>query len=174
MLEVDDAGGGCFLGPEVLVIHRLETGESWYLLIPPEIYQRIRFATKLLKGAFRQVGFTPEEPVRLCRGEIFDDFQQYLQKHGYQVLREKVSVATDSLAETRFLEILYSYGFPRRLKLEDRNYREFYELVSFWYYSQPHLQRRKIRKNRLRAPQLPRRIAQQYPHLARQLLGVSR
>lgn len=174
MLEVDDAGGGCFLGPEVLVIHRLETGESWYLLIPPEIYQRVRFATKLLKGAFHQIGFTPEEPVRLCRGEIFNDFQQYLQEQGYQVVREKVSTATDSLAESRFLDILYSYGFPRILKLEDRNYKEFYELVSFWYYSQPHLRRRKICKIRLRAPSGSRRIAQQYPNLARQLLGVSR
>lgn len=173
MIEVDDAGGGCFLGPEVLVIHRLETDETWYLLIAPEIYERVRFATKLLKKAFRELRISAAEPVRLCRGEIFDEFQQYLEGQGFQVIREKVSAATDSLAEAKFMEILYSYGFPSKLKLENRNYRQFYDLVSFWYYSQPQVQKRKIRKVRLRPPHRSRMIAQQYPNLVRMMLDPS-
>ncbi|HYH04370.1 MAG TPA: hypothetical protein VEC37_14865 [Bacillota bacterium] len=173
MIEVDDAGGGCFLGPEVIVMHRLETGETWYVLIAPEIYERVRFAAKLLKKAFRELGISPSEPVRLCRGEIFDEFQQYLEYQGYQVVREKVSAETDSLAEAKFMEILYSYGFPSKLKLENRNYRELYDLVSFWYYSQPQVQKRTIRKVRLRPPHRPRLIAQQYPNLVRMMLETA-
>ncbi|NLY73846.1 MAG: hypothetical protein GX075_00890 [Firmicutes bacterium] len=166
MLEIDDAGGGCFIGPEVLVIHRLETKEAWYLMIPPSVVKRVEYATTLLKKAFRDLGVTKEEPVRLCRGEIFDPFQKYLEERQYQVVREKVSASTDQLAETKFMDILHSYGFPRELALEQRNYHDFYEMVAFWYYSCK--QRKKgIRKARLQPPYRARRIAQKYPHLFR-------
>lgn len=169
MIEIDDAGGGCFLGPEVLVIHRLETGEAWYYLIPPNNRERILCATKLLKNAFREIGITQDEPVKLCRGEIFDLFETYLENQNYSVIREKVSQATDRLAEGKFMEILYSYGFPKDLCLNDRNYQEFYEQVSFWYYCQPKHFADQIRKRRLRPPMRPKRIAEKYPNLLRQL-----
>lgn len=164
MLEIDDAGGGCFIGPEVVVIHRLETKEAWYLLIPQQIIERVGYGTKLLKRAFKDLEISNGEPVRLCRGEIFDPFQKYLEKRGFQVEREKVSPATDALAEAKFLEILNSYGFPKELVLEQRNYYQFYEMVAFWYYSSKN-QKRGIRKARLQPPYRARRIAQKYPHL---------
>lgn len=166
MLEIDDAGGGCFIGPEVLVIHRLETREAWYLIIPPQVIERVECGTKLLKKAFKELEITQQEPVRLCRGEIFDPFQQYLEEHQYQVVREKVSSATDELAESKFMEILHSYGFPKELVLEQRNYYKFYEMVAFWYYSSE-VHKRGLRKARLQPPYRARRIAQKYPHLFR-------
>jgi hypothetical protein len=171
MIEIDDAGGGCFIGPEVLVIHRLETGKVWYLNIPPNIQERVKYAAKILKAAFRELAVSKEEPVRLCRGEIFDLFQEYLAGKGYQVVREKVSDATDQLAETRFMDILYSYGFPRNLTLKDRNYQQFYQLVSCWYYycrEDNHLHA--MCKVRLQPPFYGRKIAQKYPNLLRMLL----
>ena len=170
MLEIDDAGGGCFVGPEVLVINRLETGTAYYYYIPPEIMERVPYATKLLKRAFRELAVSTAEPVRLCRGEIFDPFQLYLVEQGYQVVREKVSDATDSLAESKFMEILYSYGFPRNLYLRDRNYQEFYQWVGCWYFSQPKQAVAKLRKTRLQPPYWAKRIARQYPNLLRLLL----
>jgi hypothetical protein len=166
MLEIDDAGGGCFIGPEVLVIHRLETKQTWYLIIPPQIIERVEYATKLLKKAFKELKISPQEPVRLCRGEIFDGFQKFLEGRSYQVVREKVSDATDELAEVKFMQILHSYGFPKELALERRNYHKFYEMVALWYYS---CERHKsgIRKARLQPPYRIRRIAQKYPHLFR-------
>lgn len=169
MIEIDDAGGGCFLGPEVLVIHHLESGDVWYQYIPPNTRERILCATKLLKNAFGDIGISKDEPVKLCRGEIFDLFETYLESHGYSVIREKVSHATDQLAEGKFMEILYSYGFPRDLQLHDRNYQEFYEQVSFWYYSQPRQFADHIRKKRLRPPMRPKIIAQKYPNLLKQI-----
>lgn len=166
MLEIDDAGGGCFIGPEVLVIHRLETKEAWYLVIPPQIIERVEYATKILKRSFKELGIANLEPIRLCRGEIFDPFQKYLEERKYQVVRDKVSPSTDELAETKFMEILSSYGFPRELVLEQRNYHKFYEMVAFWYYSREN-HRGGIRKARLQPPYRARRIAQKYPHLFR-------
>jgi hypothetical protein len=171
MIEIDDAGGGCFIGPEVLVIHRLETGKVRYLDIPPNVQERIKYAAKILKKAFRELAISKEEPVRLCRGEIFDLFQEYLTAEGYRVLREKVSDATDHLAEARFMDILYSYGFPRNLMLKDRNYQQFYQMVSCWYYyckESNHLQG--IRKTRLQPSFFGRKMAQNYPNLLRLLL----
>jgi hypothetical protein len=164
MLEIDDAGGGCFIGPEVLVIHRLETKEAWHLIIPQQIIERVEYGTKLLKRAFLELGISNEEPVRLCRGEIFDPFQKYLEEQDYQVERQKVSSATDAIAEAKFLEILHSYGFPKELVLEQRNYYQFYEMVAFWYYSKKN-RKRGLRKARLQPPYRARRIAQKYPHL---------
>ncbi len=168
MLEIDDAGGGCFIGPEVLVIHRLETKEAWYLIIPPHIVERVEYGTKLLKNAFKELGISNQESVRLCRGEIFDPFQKYLEERKYLVVREKVSAATDELAETKFMEILRSYGFPKELVLEQRNYYKFYEMVAFWYYSRES-QKGGLRKARLQPPYRARRIAQKYPHLFRMI-----
>lgn len=171
MIEIDDAGGGCFIGPEVLVIHRLETGKVRYLNIPPEVQERVKYATKILKTAFRELAITKEEPIRLCRGEIFDPFQQYLMEKGFQVVREKVSETTDSLAEMRFMDILYSYGFPRNLTLQDRNYQQFYQLVSCWYYYCKDDERlRGIRKTRLQPSFFGRKVAQKYPNLLRLML----
>ena len=171
MIEIDDAGGGCFIGPEILVIHRLETGKVWYLNIPPHVEERVKYASKILKAAFRDLEVTKDEPVRLCRGEIFDRFQEYLSSKGYQVVREKVSEATDSLAETRFMDILYSYGFPRNLVLRDRNYQQFYQLVSCWYYYCKEVSNlHGIRKTRLQPSFFGRRIARQYPNLIRMML----
>jgi hypothetical protein len=170
VIEIDDAGGGCFLGPEVLVIHRLETDDVWYLQIPPGVVERILYAAKILKKAFWELAITKDETIKLCRGEIFDLFQEYLTVNGYQVVREKVSNTTDKLAEAKFMEILYSYGFPTEIKLQNRNYQELYALVSYWYYSQPQYQSKRIRKTRLKSPARPRKIAQKYPNLIRMLL----
>lgn len=170
MIEVDDAGGGCFIGPEVLVIHRIETGTVRYLYIPPNVIDRIKYAAKILKAAFQELAITREEPIRLCRGEIFDPFQEYLESQGYHVAREKVSESTDCLAELHFMQILYSYGFPRHLTLQDRNYQYFYQLVTCWYYSQIGGHMKTIRKARLHPPFQTRRLVQKYPHLFRLIL----
>ncbi len=169
MIEIDDAGGGCFIGPEVLVIHRLETGSAHYLYIPPQIADRISFATELLKGAFTQLGITNQEPVQLCRGEIFDQFQEFLERRGYQVIRQKVSSETDCLAEAEFMEVLYSHGLPRNIMLHNRNYQELYEMVGFWYFSQPKRLVRNLQKIRLRPPYRIRNVTQRYPNLFRML-----
>ncbi|HOP73467.1 MAG TPA: hypothetical protein PLC07_00210 [Bacillota bacterium] len=168
MIEIDDAGGGCFLGPEVLVIHRLETDEAWYLYIPPYVKERVLFATRILKRAFVDLAISPQEPIRLCRGEIFDLFEEYLKAKGYLVVREKVSAATDRLAEGKFMEILYSYGFPSDIRLRDRNYQEFYEWVSLWYHSLPKANKH-LCKARLRPPVRSQVLARKYPNLLRQL-----
>lgn len=167
MIEIDDAGGGCFIGPEILVIHRLETGDIRYLDIPPQVRERVLYATKILRKVFRDLVISKTETIKLCRGEIFDLFQACLEDDGYRVSREKVSAATDRLAEERFLEILYSYGFPRDVKLEGRNYQEFYEQVSLWYYCLPRQAAEKLRKIRLRPPLRPKIIARKYPNLLR-------
>lgn len=169
MIEIDDAGGGCFLGPEVMVIHRLETGQAWYLYIPPHEIDRVLYATKLLRNAFFDLGIVKTEPVKLCRGELFDLFETYLIQKGYSVKREKVSQPTDYLAESKFMEILRSYGFPHDLRLENRNYQEFYELVSLWYYTLPKEKGRRIRKARLHPPYRTQNFARKYPNLLRQI-----
>lgn len=171
MFEVDDAGGGCFIGPEVLVIHHLESGIFRYYYIPPEVYERVKYATKLLQKAFQELSISQVEPIRLCRGEIFDPFQKYLVEQGYQVLREKVSEETNCLAETGFIEVLYSYGLPRNITLQGRNYQEFYTLIGCWYFSQPQRLVGKIRKKRLKTgPFWVKKVAREYPNLLRLLL----
>jgi hypothetical protein len=153
-----------------LVIHRLETARVWYYYIPPQVRYRVSYATKILRQALVELEIPKEEPIKLCRGEIFDPFQLYLQKENYLVIREKVSEATDSLAESKFMEILYSYGFPSRITLKQRNYKDLYNLVGCWYFSQPRKAVEKLRKIRLQPPFWTKKIVRQYPNLVRLLL----
>ncbi len=169
MIEIDDAGGGCFLGPEVLVIHNLTTSQVYYLMIPPQIIQRVPYATKILKKAFRDLKISKNEPIKLCRGEIFDLFQNYLTEKGYQVVREKVSSQTDALAEQHFMEILYSYGLPRNVRLQERNYQGLYELVGYWFFTEGRGMSR-LSKARIKPPYRLRKMAQRYPNLVKLLL----
>ncbi|TCL62798.1 hypothetical protein EDC14_102379 [Hydrogenispora ethanolica] len=169
MIEIDDAGGGCFIGPEVLVIHHLETGSARFLYIPPQVENRISFATELLKAAFTELAITNQEPIQLCRGEIFDKFQEHLEQRGYHVIRQKVSSATDSLAEAEFMEVLYAHGLPRNIKLRNRNYQELYEMVGFWYFSQRKRSLRGLLKTRLRPPYRLKHVTERYPNLFRML-----
>ena len=169
MIEIDDAGGGCFIGPEVLVIHHLETGSAHFLYIPPQVEDRVSFATELLKAAFTERGITNREPVQLCRGEIFDKFQEYLEARGYSVVRQKVSAATDSLAEAEFMEVLYAHGLPRSIALRNRNYQELYEMVGFWYFSQRNRSLRGLQKIRLRPPYRIKHVTERYPNLFRMI-----
>lgn len=173
MFEIDDAGGGCFLGPEILVIHRLDPDRAWYITIPPQVRERVNYATKQLKRVFKELAVSKEETVCLCRGEIFDPFQMELQERGFQVVREKVSTATDCLAEAKFMEILYSYGFPCNLALKDRNYQRFYELVACWYFSQGKQKISNILKVRSQPPFRVRKMGQRYPNLVRLMLEES-
>lgn len=171
MIEIDDAGGGCFVGPEVLVIHHLENDHAWFYFIPPEVHDRVKYGTKVLKRAFVELQIPKTETIKLCRGEIFDPIQVHLTEQGYHVVREKVSSSTDCLAEAKFMEILHSYGFPSHLTLENRNYHEFYQLVGFWFFSQPKQRVGKLRKIRLQPPAVRyNRVIQNYPNLIRLML----
>lgn len=170
MIEVDDAGGGCFIGPEVMVVHCLDTGKAWFFYIPPSNNDRIEYAAKILTTAFQELGISNQEKVRLCRGELFNLLEINLKARGYSVVREKVSQATDQLAEAKFLDILYSYGFPRNLSLVNRNYQELYELVAYWYYSQEKRRPGDIRKIRIQAPFWTKKVARRFPNLLRILL----
>jgi hypothetical protein len=170
MIEVDDAGGGCFVGPEVLVIHDLESGKALFRYVDPTVIERVKEATRLLKQSFRDLKITKATPVRLCRGEIFDLFQKYLEEHGYNVVREKVSDATDHLAEARFMDILYSYGLPREIRLEGRNYPQFYQLIGCWFYCLNRREQGRICKARLEPPYWPRKLARRFPNLLRMMI----
>lgn len=171
MIEIDDAGGGCFIGPEVLAIHRLETDEVWYVLISPQEPDRILSATILLSRAFTTNGILPNEPIKLCRGDIFDLFEVWLRRHGYQVFREKVSDATDELAERKFMDILHSYGLPVDLELHDRGYREFYDCIALWYFLNPNKGLRRYCKVRLHPPMRSKRLAERFPNLLGIIFG---
>jgi hypothetical protein len=170
MIEVDDAGGGCFVGPEVLVIHDLESGKALFRYVDPTVIERVTEATRLLKQSFKDLRIVKSTPVRLCRGEIFDPFQKHLEEHGYNVVREKVSDATDHLAEVRFMDILYSYGLPLGIRLEGRNYPQFYQLIGCWFYCLNRREQERILKARLQPPYWPRKLARRFPNLLRLMI----
>jgi len=60
MIEVDDAGGGCFAGPEVLVIQRPGKRPGPFRYIDPGVTERVPEATRLLKQVFRDLRVSKE------------------------------------------------------------------------------------------------------------------
>lgn len=126
-IEIDDAGGGCTILGEVFVARRLETNEYKGIYVEKEDK-----VAKLLQ-LILSLQPTEGEEIHLCRGNEFDHFSRVLQQKGYVVKRIKVEGETNDLAEALFLDTLRTYGLPKSVVLEGKNYGKFYVQVNTWY-----------------------------------------
>ncbi|MDN4075019.1 MULTISPECIES: hypothetical protein [Fictibacillus] len=136
MIEIDDAGNGCPILGEVFAARRMETGDhaAVYVPLPSETSVKIPKEDYIM-SLLTQLNVPKNETVLLCRGNTLNGFENQLQQKGFEVKRGKVSEQTDKIAETLFMDQLYSIGFPKDLSLSNREYREFYEMVKIWYIS---------------------------------------
>jgi hypothetical protein len=119
--EAEDAGGGCVLGPEVVVV-RAEDGRSHVGLIPARAArEREAHAAAIVRAGLRALGATRDDAVLLCQGNLFDRAARELADDGFRVERGPVSAEAHNLAEGEHqaaLRRLLGYLPPMR----DRGY----------------------------------------------------
>ena len=118
VVEVDDSGWGDLIGGVVIVMRRVETGESHVGEIPLDLFRKpefkykeyLRFATQILLEGIDELGVTPEEPLHICTGYVFSSAKETLMELGYRVKEVKITGATQELAENAFVESLVRLG----------------------------------------------------------------
>ena len=115
---MDDSGWGDLIGGVVIVMRRVETGETHAGEIPLELFREPEFKYKEYLGAATQIilegiedlGIEPSEPLHVCTGYIFSSAKEALMELGYKVKEVKITGATQELAEKTFVESLVGLG----------------------------------------------------------------
>ncbi len=119
--EIEDAGGGCVLGPEVVIV-RAEDGRSHVGEIPAlAALEREGRAVAIATVGLAGLGAGPDDTVLICQGNLFDRAASLLAEDGVRIERGQVSPEAHALAEGEHLRALarvLGYAPPMR----DRGY----------------------------------------------------
>jgi hypothetical protein len=118
VVEVDDSGWGDLIGGVVIVMRRVETGESYVGEIPLELFREpefkykeyLRSATQIILEGIDELGIEQGEPLHICTGYVFSSAKETLMELGHKFKEVKITGATQELAEKTFVESLVRLG----------------------------------------------------------------
>jgi hypothetical protein len=121
LIKIDDAGSGSLIGGTGIGIMRKETEEYVFKVIPPIFFQEPYFSQKkyqqyvikIVKLSFRKLNVSRNEPVKVCRGYIFDELRKWLFKEGYTWNNEKIEGALQYMVEKSFNSYVIRLGLPK-------------------------------------------------------------
>ncbi len=102
------------MGGAVVVMRRVETGESYSGEISLNLFQGGVFKTKgylvqalkVVAEGMERLRVSPDEPIHICTGYIFSRAREALIEEGYTVEAVKIVGTTQELAEREFLKSL--------------------------------------------------------------------
>jgi hypothetical protein len=106
------------LGGAVVVMRRVETGESYSGEISLDLFQGALFKTKeylvqalkVVSEGMERLRVSQDEPIHICTGYILSKAQEALIEEGYIVESVKIVGSTQELAEREFLKSLVRLG----------------------------------------------------------------
>ncbi|MBS7619435.1 hypothetical protein KEJ21_02160 [Candidatus Bathyarchaeota archaeon] len=112
------AGWGDLIGGVVIVMRRVDTGESYVGEIPLEFFKEGVFEKKLYLNQAVDVickgicalKVDEAEPIHLCTGYILSKAAEELRKQGYSIVLRKIKGETQLLAEREFVKSLVRLG----------------------------------------------------------------
>jgi hypothetical protein len=138
VVEVDDSGWGDLLGGAVIVMRRIETGETHVGEIPVQTFQCAEFNSKhylkmaadiVLEGVETLEAFK-SELIHVCRGYILSQARKTLIERGFNVVTIKIRGETQDLAEEHFIRSLVRMGVGDRATVaEMRSFSRFLKWV---------------------------------------------
>ena len=135
---MDDSGWGDLIGGVVIVMRRVETGESHVGEIPLELFREpefkykeyLRYTTQILLEGIDELGVARGEPLHICTGYVFSSAKDTLKELGYRIKEVKIIGATQELAEKTFVESLVRLGVGGHSEIEGmRSFDGFLEWV---------------------------------------------
>jgi len=117
-IEVDDAGWGDPIGGCIIVLRRVETGESYIGEIPLRLFQGDEFkrrsyldeAYRIVLDGLKKLNAPRSEKIRVCSGYVLSRVRARLIEDGYRVESSKITGETQILAEEAYLRMLRGYG----------------------------------------------------------------
>lgn len=145
-IVIDDAGSGDLLFGVVIGAYRLETGEFKYGLVDvkffqPKIFREKKFikeTTRVTRKLLVELKLKPNEEIRLCQGNIFDDTAVELRKvHGEDgVHRVKVVGEPQRLIEIAYLDEIRNLGYEPLPEREAKRAKSFFHMMR-WLKANP-------------------------------------
>lgn len=175
MIEFDDAGIGCTILGEVYVARRIETNE----VVTDFIHVKERNERPLVDVLYKMLlKLQPKEgeEIFLCRGKVFNSFEQFLKKKDLPVTRGQILGKTNDLAEEAFLQELHNIGLPESIALKGKDYARFYQSVMIWYkafYQGENLRKNPNRKRKPKERDYMMNQVHHHPNLLSILFGMS-
>ena len=165
---IDDAGMGDLLYGVVIAAYRDSTREFRYDIIDVKNFQARLFgrkeymkqASKIVTKLLNEMKPKPDEQIHMCRGYIFDDAIEKLnRKYGEdRVQRVKVEGEAQDLTETAYLDEIRNLGYEPLEEREEKRAKNFFhmmnwlkknpEMLKYAKTGWPRLQRYKLFKNK--------------------------
>ncbi len=137
---IEDAGGGCRSFSEVLVLVS-ETPRLIYKSFLPLTWDNKlsleEMARRKVLEMMQQAGVKQDDYLYVCSGNIFFGLHKWLTENGYHWETAKMDGLAHEVAEHTFQQQIISAGFPAEIRLEERNYRDYYRQVDAWIKEDP-------------------------------------
>ncbi len=145
-VQIDDAGVGDLLHGVVVGVHRKETGEFHYDMIPVSFFQSPSFgkkmyqkkATELALNLLYQMKLGEDEEIEICSSFLFDETRPHLAEK-YGKTRVKTSVITGDAqnnVETAYLDEIRNLGYEPIPERDDKRARSFFHMLK-WVKNNP-------------------------------------
>ena len=145
-VQIDDAGVGDLLHGVVVGVHRKETGEFHYDMIPVSFFQTPSFgkkmyqkkATELALNLLYQMRLGENEEIEICSSFLFDETRPHLAEK-YGKTRVKTAVITGDAqnnVETAYLDEIRNLGYEPIAERDDRRARSFFHMLK-WVKNNP-------------------------------------
>lgn len=139
MIEIDDAGSGSLVGGTGIGVMRRETEEYIFKIIPPLFFREPNFSQKkyqdyvikITKYAFKKLGVSGSEPVKVCRSYIFDSLRYWLSEQGYNWENDKIEGSLQSKVEESFSAYVIGLGLPKNFVQHARYAFGFHRLLKW-------------------------------------------
>lgn len=138
-IQVDDAGVGDLLFGVVVGIHRKETSEFHYDIIPVSFFQQPDFktkaylakATELTLQLLDKMKLEDNEDIEICSSFLFDETRKELTER-FGGARVKISVITGDAqhnVETAYLDEVRNLGYEPLPERDEKRARSFHHML---------------------------------------------
>jgi hypothetical protein len=145
---VDDAGTGDLLFGVVIGAFRDSTREFRYDVIDVKYFKAKAFsrkaylkqASKLVSKLLAEMKPKPEEEIHLCRGYIFDEaIDELNKKYGEdRICRVKVTGEAQDLTEIAYIDEIRNLGYEPLEERENKRAKSFFHMMN-WLKKNPNM-----------------------------------
>ncbi|OLD02585.1 hypothetical protein AUG19_09250 [archaeon 13_1_20CM_2_54_9] len=140
-VQIDDAGVGDLLFGVVVGVHRKETGEFHYEVIPVSYFQTPQFskklyldkATEITLDLLHKMKLEDVEDVEICSSFLFDKTRPLLEERlGKERVRTRAITgdAQDNV-ETAYLDEIRNLGYEPIQERDEKRARSFFHMLNW-------------------------------------------
>jgi len=137
---IEDAGGGCRSFSEVLVLVSEDPQRIYKSFLPLTWDNKLsleEMARQKVLEMMQKAGVKRDDHLYVCPGNIFFGLHKWLTENGYHWETTKMDGLAHDVAEQTFQQQIISAGFPADIRLEERNYRDYYRQIDAWIKEDP-------------------------------------